>query len=304
LRLRMNNFLKVAVIQTSLNAEAAWVDDALDWKNSIKMSLSEEGQAKRDIRHFIGSIRSSSKNVDIILLPELSVPLSYVRVLKKAAENLEAVVIAGLDYTITGDDKKPAVSNEAIIIVPSRLNGKRISSRTSSRRIGKTYAAPGEERKLHKITSGPVIFDANPVIWLFKSSDLGDFAVAICYDFMDLDRIAMYRGKIQTLFILAYNQDTTSFDHLAEAISRTVFCNVVISNCGYFGGSLAISPFREAYKRTVYKHSGTGLSNAQIIKLPLASIKSHQANPVSKDFKSLPPGFDKIHTHPLWVSKV
>ena len=287
----MNNFLNVAIIQTSLNAQAAWVDNGLSWENCVKMSLVEERQAKRDIRHFISAIKSSSKAVDIILLPELCVPLNHQRALIKAAESLEAIVIAGLDYTIV-NGSIPAVSNEAVIIVPKKLNGKKISSRTSSRKIGKTYAAPGEKRKLLGISSSPVEFVPNPIIWLFKSNDFGNFGVAICYDFMDLDRIAMYRGKIQTLFILAYNQDTTSFDHLAEAISRTVFCNVVICNCGHYGGSLAVSPYRESYKRTVYKHSGMRLPNSQIVELPLAGIKSHQMNPVTKVFKSLPPGFE------------
>ena len=101
----------------------------------------------------------------------------------------------------------------------------------------------------------------------------------------------MYRNKIQTLFILAYNKDITSFGHVAEAISRMVFCNVVICNCGHFGGSLAVSPFQESYKRTVYKHVGQKLPNAQLIKLPLAALYEHQSTGDSTEFKSLPPGF-------------
>ena len=100
-------------------------------------------------------------------------------------------------------------------------------------------------------------------------------------------------SKIQTLFVLAYNRDTTSFDHVAEAIARMVFCNVVVCNCGVFGGSLAVSPFREPSKRTVYKHSGQKLPNAQLIELPLAMLKARQRNSAEDEgeFKSLPPGF-------------
>ena len=120
-----------------------------------------------------------------------------------------------------------------------------------------------------------------------------NFGVAVCYDFMDLDRIVLYRKKIQTLFILAYNRDTTSFGHLAEALARMVFCNVVVCNCGVYGGSLAVSPFREPSRRTIYRHSGQKLPNAQLIKLPLATLKAHQNNCAEdeREFKSLPAGF-------------
>ena len=104
----------------------------------------------------------------------------------------------------------------------------------------------------------------------------------------------MYRNKIQTLFILAYNRDTTSFDHLAEALARMLFCNVVVCNCGQYGGSLAVSPFREPYKRTIYRHTGQDLPNAQLIELPLASLISHQEGKISKEYKSVPPGFSKF----------
>jgi predicted amidohydrolase len=214
--------------------------------------------------------------------------------LKKAAEKLETIIIAGLDYRIEAGEPGPTVSNEAVIIVPRRLGGRQVARRTEIRRVGKTYPAPGEKTKLQNITGAPVAFLAHPTVWIFESAELGKFAVAICYDFMDLDRIVMYRNKIQTLFILAYNRDTTSFDHLAEALSRMLFCNVVVCNCGQFGGSLAVSPFREPYRRSIYRHSGQGLPHAQLIELPLAALASHQQGPAGKDFKSLPPGFEDI----------
>jgi len=108
---------------------------------------------------------------------------------------------------------------------------------------------------------------------------------------MDLDRIAMYRNKIQTLFILAYNRDTTSFHHVAETIARTVFCNVVVCNCGFYGDSLAVSPFRESYDRTVYRHTGQKLANVQIVELPLESLRLQQNGATDNKFKRLPPGY-------------
>ena len=162
------------------------------------------------------------------------------------------------------------------------------------RRVGKTYPAPAEREKLDRVHGGPVTFKPSPVVWIFESPRLGNFGVAVCYDFVDLNRLVLYRRKIQTLFILAYNRDITSFDHVAEAAARTVFCNVVVCNCGFFGGSLAVAPFREPYRRIVYKHSGQRLATSQLIELPLAPLKEHQDTGRDDSFKSLPPGFAEV----------
>ena len=120
----------------------------------------------------------------------------------------------------------------------------------------------------------------------------------MCLDINNSNKIiSTNNNTIQTLFILAYNRDITSFDHLAEAISRTVFCNVIVCNCGYYGGSLAVSPYREPHKRMVYQHSGAKLTNAQIVEIPLSALKNHQNKTgASNTFKNLPPGFPDVHT--------
>nr|WP_319484747.1 hypothetical protein [uncultured Cohaesibacter sp.] len=285
-----NDILRVGIVQTSLDYNNAW-DQSAAWPGSVQISLLEEIRAKKEIRHHLASLRGFEHPADIVLLPELSVPVGYENKLIKAAEKLESIVIAGLDYKVESSDPRK-VSNEAIVIVPSKINGKRIAASTSVRRVGKTYAAPQEAAALEK---GAIEFVPNPTVWLFKSDDFGDFGVAVCYDFMDLDRISMYRTKIQTLFILAYNRDTTSFHHMAESISRTVFCNVVVCNCGYYGDSLAVSPFREAYERTVYRHSGQKLPTAQIVELPLESLRLLQnGSAKSGKFKNLPPGYKEF----------
>ena len=97
----LNDHLHVGVVQTSLKAEAAWLDDgSSSWQNSVRMSLLEELRAKREIRHFLASLKGRTPSPDIILLPELAVPIGFEEQLKKAAEKLEAIVVAGLDYRI------------------------------------------------------------------------------------------------------------------------------------------------------------------------------------------------------------
>ncbi|WP_290810557.1 hypothetical protein [Ferrovibrio sp.] len=284
---RLADFLSVGVIQTSLDHEAAWI-------GKPRMEVIEEEHAITEIRRFTSALRQDGSSPDIVLLPELSVPRGFIPRLRSMSRAMEAIVIAGVDYREIIDEKgQKAVCNEAVIFVPNQWRKRRISSRTTMRVLGKTYPAPGELKNLTSIGYG---FQKDTSIWLFDGDDVGTFAVAICYDFLDLERVAAYRGKIQHLFVLAYNKDINSFNHAAEALARMIFCNVIVCNCGYFGGSHAVSPYRDPPLRTVYQHSGAKLAAAQVVMLPVQSLYAHQREaPLSGVplFKSLPPGFSE-----------
>lgn len=281
--------LHVGLIQTSLDVGEAWIDSAA-------MAREEEERAVSEIRRHMVAFRQESIQPDIVLLPELAVPRGFEPRLRRMARTLEAIVIAGLDYRMVTSGDPSVVVNEAVVIVPGTWRGERVGARTSVRYVGKTYPAPEERRKLADLVPRHE-FRAVPEVWLFDGGRIGRFGVAICYDFMDLDRLAMYRGQVQHLFVLAYNRDINSFDHAGEAMARMVFCNVVICNCGHFGGSVAVSPYRRPERRTVYRHSGAGLATSQIISLPVAPLREHQAGrappdtPERERFKSLPPGY-------------
>jgi hypothetical protein len=127
-----------------------------------------------------------------------------------------------------------------------------------------------------------------------KLAVAGQGADPICYDFLDLERLAMYRGRVHHFFVLAYNRDFESFYHSAEAFSRMACCNVVVCNTGYYGGSLAVSPYKEPFRRTIYRSQGAQLFSSQIIELPVDSLDKHQRTWTPKkdaEFKGLPPGY-------------
>lgn len=137
----------------------------------------------------------------------------------------------------------------------------------------------------------------DPTYYLFDGVDIGRFGVAICYDLMDLERAALYAGRIQHLFVVAYNQDTQSFFHISEALSRVMFCNVVICNTGYYGGSVAVAPYYVPWKRTIYKHEGSSLATSQVVTLPVRDLveaqhgvrKTRPTDGVELLFKNPPP---------------
>jgi predicted amidohydrolase len=282
----LDDFLRLGIVQTTVDAGAAW-------SASLHMSMMEEERAVAEIQRHLTSLWLEVPKAQIILLPELSVPIGFMPRLRRIATQMNVVIIAGMDFQIAhGSTNK--VFNRAAVIIPDGWSRKDRSSNSTVRYVGKTYVAHGEKQNLKK---HGYEFQQIPEVWVFEAQRLGRFAVAICFDLLDLERVAMYRLKVQHLFVLAYNKDLPSFNHASEALARMVYCNVVVCNTGTFGGSIAVSPYRGVEKRTIYQHLGSPLSTSQTISLPVRTLVQAQQDKQpanNRQFKSLPPSADGI----------
>lgn len=283
------DFLRVGLVQTT-------VDNGSAWTKTLHMTRMEEERAIAEIQQHLFSLGREDPKPELIILPEVAVPLGYLPRLRKAAASLNSVLIAGMDFQLTRSGSNRVV-NRAAVIVPDHWAKASRSSRTTLRYVGKTYPSYKEKANLNSLGYE---FRSIPEVWVFDAGQFGRFAVAVCYDFLDLERVAMYRLNIQHLFVVSYNQDLTSFDHAAEALARMIFCNVVICNTGTYGGSLVVSPYLRPERRLIYRHSGPKLSTSQTVALPVRDLRLAQLDawPAEKarEFKSLPPGAQVVAT--------
>ena len=285
----LEDVLRVGVIQTTVDNSA--------WGADLRMTTVEEERAVSEIQQHLAALNLEDPKPHIILLPEVAIPLGFLPRLRKIAAKMNSIIIAGMDFEAFTATPVRTARNRAAIIIPNRW-GASHSSKTTLRYVGKTY--PSYEEAEH-LTKCGYTFHPTPEIWLFDGGRFGRFGVVICFDLLDLERVAMYRMQVQHLFVLAYNKDATTFDHAAEALARMIYCNVVICNTGHHGGSIAISPYKRPERRMVYRHSGMGLSTSQTICLPVASLHAAQTGAWPEDkpreFKSLPPGVPTAHAH-------
>lgn len=288
----LENHLKIGIVQTTIDCAKAWPKGA----KSPHMSLSQDMHVWHEICKAMRAFQDGDQKPKVILFPELSIPSTRLDDFEKLVSALNVIAFVGVDYRV--DHKDRIVKNEGVVFIPNGF-WKSKPSRYCSRIIfGKSHPAPVEKSNLEN-SSPPWNFSGDHNVYLFDLHKYGKVGVSICYDFMDLERALMYRGKIHHLFVLAYNKDLSMFRSLAESLSRTIFCNVVICNTGFYGGSFAVSPYFDAFRREIYSHGGGELFSTQVFSLPLLSLDNSQKGLPDKIivkssekliFKAPPPG--------------
>ena len=284
--------ISVGIIQTTVDPDVAWQKNA----SSPQMSESEDNHVWAEVCNALRAFQDDRENPRLILLPELSLPRTRLDDFERILGSLNAVAVVGVDYLLNHDNR--IVRNEGIVFVPRNFFEDHPSRRCTRIRFGKTYPAPKENKKLQEMNP-QWSFEGDSNVYVFDAQEFGRFGVAICWDIMDVERSLMYTGQVQHLFVLAYNRDLETFRSLANSLSRTVFCNLVICNTGFYGGSLVVSPYYMPHQRTLYEHNGSRLFTTQVVKLPVRDLITAQCRSENIDqsggdsglFKNPPPGF-------------
>lgn len=282
----LSDFLKVDIIQTNMDHRQAWSGLKRDGYDIME---SEMQKCWSEIVLYFKQIMNMDEDVrpQIVILPEFAFDKGYYGQIKKLSDKTGCLVIAGRNFVEVPGNK---IMNKAAVLVPYKWPNGKGNTSTPDFEFGKFFFADIEEEFIRGLGYELVPYDK---MYLIDTGKYGKLGLAICADFYDIDRFSIYRGRIQHLFIIAYNKDVKSFYYLAEAISRIVFCNVVICNTGFYGGSFAFAPYKEDYKRYVYKHEGGKLYTNQIILLPVAGLYAAQEGEKDGEpkFKSRPPGY-------------
>lgn len=281
----MKEVLNVAIVQTTLDNRVAWRAET----HRLRMDYAEAARVWREIIYTLNdyiNIEESCKP-DIILFPELSVADIYESEIKNLSKQTGCIIITGLDFKTQGN----IVENKALVAIPYRWPHGFGHSTAKTFYFGKRFPALEEINLFEKLNK---TFVPCNQFYLLDACEYGRIGLAICADFYDIERFALYKGRIQHLFILAYNKDIKSFNYLCEAISRLVYCNVVICNTGHYGGSVCFSLKDKEWMRYIYRHEGAHLFTSQVVRLPVDDLhKAQLTNDVAKinGFKSQPPGY-------------
>ncbi|HEX3039062.1 MAG TPA: hypothetical protein VHP54_02040 [Caproiciproducens sp.] len=287
----MNDIINIGLIQTNIKENEAWRNGKtvrIDGK--IDMEYMYEELVWQQILEAFSYFKQTNNIPDIIITPELTVPLPYKGKFISFCNKLGTIGIAGLDFI---DDGK-SVENKGILVIPqfwqpTSENKKRKSSYAQIYYFGKRYYAKPE---LDMFSNNGRREISNQAVYIIDGKVFGRIGLAICADIFDVQRWEIYRGRIHHFFIIAYNKDTDTFINFAHTIARTVYCNVAICNAGEFGNTIIVSPYKEGYKRVSFNEVGQNIKNYQIIPIPVAELDNAQKSS-NKAFKTQPPGYEQ-----------
>jgi hypothetical protein len=121
------------------------------------------------------------------------------------------------------------------------------------------------------------------------------------------DRIA-FQGKIDSLFVLSWNQDLETFSALLEATALDVHAYSVLVNNRSYGDSRVRSPAKESFKRDLARIKGGENDYFVTVTLDLKSLREFQSRAsrwTTEDdkFKPVPEGFELLKSREIEPAK-
>ena len=121
------------------------------------------------------------------------------------------------------------------------------------------------------------------------------FSTLICSEITDIRNRARLRGLIDALFILAWNQDHSSFSPIIESSALDLHAYVVQCNNNKYGDSRVRVPGKAPWNRDVVRIRGGEAPYYVTVALEVDKLRSFQTafiEPKKDDvFKPLPQGF-------------
>lgn len=236
----------------------------------------------------VNSILREKERVNYILFHELSVPHKWFLPIARRCANSGVSVIAGVDYI---KDAVGNCSNQAwMSLVMRRAKGfpavyfnvedKEILAYDEQIRLKKYKIVPSTVPK-HKHN---IIVHGNFA-----------FSTLICSEILDIQNRARLRGLIDALFILAWNQDHSSFSPIIESSALDLHAYIVQCNNNKYGDNRVRIPGKEPWNRDIVRIRGGEDPYYVTVTIEVDKLRAFQTTFIKPEeadkFKPLPHGY-------------
>jgi hypothetical protein len=261
------------------NVEASYLGKPNDGKRRLK-PFSDL------LNHLARYTDLSGRHLDLVVLPEVSVPHSWEQMVVSWARKHHIGVICGLEHRIKGN----SALNEVLAALPYRA-GNHHWACAVVKRLKRIYS-PREafvlEQEHLKV---PLATDPYQLIrWRGAS-----FSIYNCFELASIRDRALFKSRVDFIVGTEFNPDTNYFSNIVESVSRDIHCYVVQVNDSTFGDSRVVSPSSTERMNPVRIKGGENLTFLSTW-LDLKSLREHQRKGYglqkeSAIFKPTPPGF-------------
>lgn len=230
----------------------------------------------------------SSEKCELIVLPEISIPVSWLPLLVKYSIMVKKAIIFGMEHLIINN----TVYNYQITILPTISNG--YPSCIVKPRL-KNHYSPEEARIIEGYRFViPKVFTMHYDLFIWNGVHFSCFN---CYELTNISHRAEFKSKVDLLVVTEDNRDVNYFSNLAESVARDLHCFFIQVNNALYGDSRITQPSKTETKNIVQLRGGEN-STILIGELDLKAlrhfqIKEYELQKEDKTFKPTPPDFDK-----------
>ena len=244
------------------------------------------GPEKRN-RHLKLLNEAEVEKVDLLLLPETSVPLEFLYAYSDEARRKNRAFIFGLEHFTLGD----TCYNITMTILPFSIGD--MTDVLILPRV-KNHYSPSEKWEIGRVSKTVPLFRPH-IYHLFKWRGL-QFTVYNCYELTDVVQRSVFRSELDILFAIEYNKDVNYFSNIAESATRDLHCFYVQANSSDYGDSRVVQPRKTILMNPVRVKGG---DNNVILTttLDVKGLRKFQSQPIthqrdSDEYKITPPDFD------------
>lgn len=232
---------------------------------------------------------SLREHADLLILPEVTIPVSWLPFMIAFARRHQIGLVFGLEHWVVNK----TAYNLIIEALPFRVSGEYKSCVVTARI--KNHYAPSELDMLQSLRLKAGHLELKAHAYYHKVSWRGiSFATYNCFELSDITHRVLFKSEIDLLIACVWNRDTNYYQHILESAVRDLHCYTVQANTSHYGGSCVLRPTKTDSKTMLYVKGG---DNTCVLttKLSIKELRDFQfkSSPNSRDsFKHLPPGYD------------
>lgn len=210
-------------------------------------------------------------DIQLFLLPEMSLPLYELREYCQYASKKERAFVAGMEYYVS----KKQVYNYIITCLPIKLYGRMDAVpviRLKNHYAPAEYTSIGQQKM--SVPSNSKIYQ-NLYHWRDHV-----FTTYYCYELTSIRERSFFYSKIDAMYCPVFNPDTFYFNNIAESMVRDMHCYFILSNVSHFGDSRVTAPMKHDRMNLLKVKGGNTDKNKAIVltaKLDIDDIRRFQA---------------------------
>lgn len=294
-----------------------------DVVNSLK-GFPDKSRRRRD--NLFEVLNSAIKShVDILVFPEVSIPVEWFPLLVEQSARNNIMIIGGLEYLLAPPikcekwencDSGRMAYNMMFTIIPIMKKYYRAAIPLLRK---KNYYSPGE---LELIRGFHLHVPDIPSEYHLVQWRKVYFSTYNCFELSNISDRAVFKSKVDFIAAIEYNRDISYFSNITESWSRDLHCFIIQSNPAHYGDSRIVKPSSKDTKDIVRvkggKHPVVMVADLSIEKLRNFNRRDHNLqlsdNSSSHGFKPTPAQFEwdwverrirnESITDESWTSKV